>query len=225
MWNDFLSLIYPKRCPCCDNVLIKHEIGICFLCLIDLPKNKNCKDRANPVAKLFWGIAQVHIAISCYPFIKGGKVQKLIHAIKYDGETKTGERLGVELGKEIIEVKELNSVDLIIPIPIHKKTKKKRGYNQSVFIAKGVRFIMNKPIEDNLLVRRKSESSQTNKTRYQRSKAIRDHFVVTDIRKAIDKHVLLIDDVITTGATVEACINALKSIKGVKVSVATLAHS
>lgn len=225
MWKDFLSLIYPNSCPGCKEVLLKNEVGICTFCLSELPKTNYYKDHANPVAKLFWGRIPLEIAVSVYYYSKESKVQNLIHALKYSGKTKIGEILGVELGKEVLKHSKYSKIDLIIPIPLFKKKEKVRGYNQSFFIAKGVARILQLPIENNILVKRTSSATQTDKSRYERWNNIHDHFILRNNRHLENAHILLVDDVVTTGSTIEACSNAFKGIKGLKLSVATLAKA
>ena len=225
MWNEFLSLIYPKTCPGCNEVMIKNEIGICVLCSLDLPKTNYCKDRANPVAKLFWGRLDLEIAISSYYFNKENIIQHLIHALKYKGDKMVGEILGVELGKDIQKVNKYKNIDVIIPVPIHNKKLKNRGYNQSLFIAKGVRKVINVPIIDEILLRHYDGSTQTTKSRFDRWKNVYNNFDIRNNNYLEYKHILLVDDVVTTGATIEACGRSLQSIKGVKLSVATLASA
>ncbi len=225
MWKDFLSLIYPNSCPGCNDVLLKNEVGICTVCLSELPKTNYYKDHANPVAKLFWGRIPLEIAVSVYYYSKESKVQKLIHALKYSGKTKIGEILGVELGKEVLKHSKYSKVDLIIPIPLFKKKEKTRGYNQSFFIAKGVARILKAPIENNILIKKIPSATQTDKSRFERWNNINEHFALRNNKSLENTHVLLVDDVVTTGSTIEACSNAFKGIQGVKLSVATLAKA
>ena len=226
MWNDFLSLIYPRVCPGCREGLMKNEKCICIGCLIELVNNQDCKYHANFVSKILWGRIKFDAAISLCSFSKESKIQKLIYALKYDNQPLIGEVLGVELGKEILKNSVIKGVNMIIPVPLHKKRERKRGYNQSYFIAKGVSKVLKAPINVNVLIKGTYKTSQTNKNRYHRWLNSNDTFLKGCSDYDLEnKHILIVDDVITTGATIENCVSVLKDIKGLKVSIATIAMS
>jgi len=183
------------------------------------------QDIENPIAKLFWGKIKLEMALSAFTFIKKGKVQGLMHELKYKGNTKVGELLGIELGKEFDKAEITDKVDVVVPVPLHKKKLKQRGYNQSEFIAIGVARVLNCEMNTNLLKRMEHSESQTKKSKYERWENVGAAFTLTDSNQYIGKHILLVDDVVTTGATLEACCKKLEEIEGVKLSIGTLASS
>lgn len=177
------------------------------------------------IARVFWGRTKIHSATSFLFFNKGGNVQQLMHALKYKSRKDVGEYAGKLFGMELNSSALFNTIDMVIPVPLHEKKLHQRGFNQSKVIADGIGKAMNKPVENGILVRVVYTSSQTKKSRYERWENVRNAFTVTYPEEIEGKHILLIDDVLTTGATLEACANALLEIEGVKVSVATLAYA
>ncbi len=225
MLRDLINLLYPNLCASCQEVLLKNENVICYNCMLDIPRSYHYQDMENPIAKLFWGKIKLEMALSAFTFVKKGKVQRLIHELKYNGNTKVGELMGIELGKEIDKIEITDKVDVVVPVPIHKKKLKQRGYNQSVFIAIGVAKVLTCEINTTLLKRAERSESQTKKSKYERWENVGSAFTLTDANQYKGKHILLVDDVVTTGATLEACCKKLKEIKGVKLSVGTLASA
>jgi len=223
--KDFLALIFPHVCVACGKPLYKTENCICMLCIYHLPKTNFHLDKENPIAKIFWGRVEIVAAASYYSFTKGGKVQHLIHQLKYKGQKEIGVTLGKLYGIELKESVDFQKVDLIIPVPLHKNKLRKRGYNQSESIAEGLSKGMGIPTNFKSLVRAVASESQTRKSRFNRWKNVESVFQVKDEHPLIGKHILLVDDVITTGSTLEACAQTLIKIPGVSVSVVTLAHA
>jgi ComF family protein len=193
--------------------------------MVDLPRSLYYQDIENPIAKLFWGKIKLEIALSAFTFIKNGKVQRLMHELKYKGNTKVGELMGIELGKEIEKAEITDKVDVVVPVPLHKKKLKQRGYNQSEFIAIGVAKVLDCEMNTDLLQRKQHSESQTSKSKYERWENVGEAFTLTNANQYKGKHILLVDDVVTTGATLEACCKKLKEIEGVKLSVGTLASA
>jgi ComF family protein len=225
MLRGLLNLLYPNLCAACQEVLLNNENVICYNCLLDLPRSLYYQDIENPIAKIFWGKLKLEMAISAFTFTKKGKVQRLIHELKYKGNTRVGELMGIELGKEIDKAKITDKVDVVIPVPLHKKKLKQRGYNQSEFIAIGVSKVLNCEMNTTLLKRIEHSESQTKKSKYERWENVGDAFTLTDENQYIGKHILLVDDVVSTGATLEACCKKLQEIDGVKLSVGALASA
>lgn len=223
MLNDFISLFYPNNCHCCDRVLNKQESAICFICISELPRTNYYQDLENPIAKLFWGRIDLLYGISAFHFNKKGKVQELIHQLKYKKATVVGEVLGIELGRAIEKAQFPLEVDAIVTVPLHLKKLYQRGYNQSDYIANGVCKVINKPIISDSIVRMDFTDSQTKKSRYERWENVEEIFKVKDEKSLEGKHVLVVDDVITTGATIESCCSAILKIPNTKVSVAAVA--
>lgn len=225
MLRSLLNLLYPNLCASCQDVLLKNENVICYNCLVDLPRSLYYQDNENPIAKLFWGKVKLELAMSAFSFIKKGKIQRLMHELKYKGNTQVGEILGIELGKEIAKVENKLKVDIVIPVPLHKKKQKQRGYNQSDFIAMGVAKVLECEMNIDLLKRKEHSESQTRKSKYERWENVGEVFTLKDVNQYSGKHILLVDDVVTTGATLEACCKKLEEIDGVKLSIATLASA
>jgi ComF family protein len=167
----------------------------------------------------------VYSASAFYSFNKEGRVQRLIHQLKYKGKKEIGFFIGKQYGVELKSSPDFNTVNTIIPVPLHPEKLKKRGYNQSEYFAKGLAAIMNTEINTTTLVREKANESQTKKSRYERWKNVEFVFQLKTTAALEGKHILLVDDVITTGATLEACANVLQQIKGVKISIATIAYA
>jgi ComF family protein len=179
----------------------------------------------NIVAQQFWGKINLEAAYSLYYFSKGGKIQSLMHQFKYRGMKQIGNLLGNIAGSQLIKNEQFNSIDLIIPVPLHKKRLGQRGYNQSACFAEGLAEILNAPVEEDNLVRATVTETQTHKSRFARFENMQEVFTVQNPEKLKNKHILLVDDVITTGATLEACGVQLLKIEGVKLSIATIAYA
>jgi len=221
--SDFVSLIYPRICVCCGNSLWRHEQIICTACSFRLPRTNYHLELENPVSRVFHGRVNIESAAAFLLFNKGNKVQRLIHQLKYKGRKDIGIWLGLEYGQVLRYSPFFTCIDLIIPVPLHKKKLMLRGYNQSDLFAAGLSRAMNIPVENKLLVRTRATATQTRKGRYDRWKNVEEMFAIPDSLPLTDKHILLVDDVITTGATLESCIATLRAVKGVRVSVATIA--
>jgi ComF family protein len=221
--NDFFSLIFPRVCMACGINLLKHEECICTFCNYHLPKTNFHLEQDNPVTLLFRGRSPVHSAASLYFFSKGGKVQHMIHQLKYRGQKEIGQYLGKHYGKELLKSPLFNTADVIIPVPLHYKKLRKRGYNQSEYFARGLAESMNISIDVKTLVKTTKTESQTKKTKFKRWENVKEVFNITHSEHLINKHVLLVDDVITTGATLESCMLHLSKIPGIKISIASLA--
>ena len=223
MFNDFLSLIFPQVCYACGRGLLKKENCICLHCFYNLPKTDFHLKKDNPVTKLFWGRTNVQSAASLYEFNEGGKVQNLIHHRKYKGKKEIGFSLGKYYGHLLKTSSMFSCINVIVPVPLHKKTLKKRGYNQSEYFAKGIGEAMEIEIIDNVLIKTATSSSQTKKSRFNRWRNVQDIFTLSSPEKLKGKHILLVDDVVTTGSTIDACTQQLLSITDVKVSAVTIA--
>lgn len=222
--NDFLSLIYPNLCLGCKSVLLKNEQYICTKCLFSIPKTKFHDDDENIVNKLFWGRTNLENATAFCYFHKEGILQKLIHQLKYNGKKEVGYYLGKFLGAELSKSEKFKNIDIIIPVPLHPKRERQRGYNQSEWIAIGIAEIMNKKTNSKLVIRDVYTETQTKKTRDERWKNVQSIFNINKIGLLNGKHILLVDDVITTGATIESCAQTiLEKVPNVKVSIASLA--
>jgi ComF family protein len=222
-FDDFVDLLYPRVCPCCGQNLLNHEKLICNKCLYFIPKTNFHQFKDNPVAQLFWGRINIENATAYYFFDKGSKFQALIHNMKYRGQKEIGYEMGRVFGNELKASDVFNKIDLVIPVPLHARKQKIRGYNQSEWIARGIGERMEKPVDTSTLYREVESETQTNKTRYERWKNVENIFRLKNEDNLKEKHILLVDDVITTGSTLEACAKVILDIENTKVSVATLA--
>ncbi len=223
MINDFFNLIFPKLCCACSATLLKNENTICIDCIVNLPKTNFHLNKENPVNKIFWGRVQIEMATSFYTFSKKSKVQNLLHQLKYKGVKEAGFIVGELFGYELATTEEFKNIDFIVPVPLHKIKMKKRGYNQSEWIAKGISEAMKTPTNLDTLYRKVDSKTQTKKSRYKRWENVGEIFGVSN-EKLDNKNVLLIDDVVTTGATIEACAHVLIK-QNCKVFVATIAYA
>ncbi|MEN8122897.1 MAG: ComF family protein [Bacteroidota bacterium] len=223
-FSDFFNLFFPRKCNHCGNNLDKTEKEVCKRCLFEIPKTKFHTDPDNPVNKTFWGRVNVEFATSGYYFTKKSILQNLLHHIKYHNKKELAFELGKYLGTELSSVENFNECDMIIPVPLHPVKKKKRGYNQSEWIANGLSEKLAIPVNNNILIRHINSKSQTKKNREERWENVRSAFSIKTPENNQPKHVLLVDDVITTGATIEACASLLIEYLNVKVSIASLAY-
>lgn len=224
-FSDLVNFFYPRTCPSCSKVLSQKETTLCLECVSDLPKTNYHKIEENEVFKMFWGRLPINHATSYMYFTKKGKVQNILHNIKYNGYQELGHVLGYWFGQDLKNSSYYKDIDVVIPVPLHYKKEKKRGYNQSDSISKGIAEGLNAN-HDNLSLKRIIHSpTQTKKSRYQRWENVDGIFAVDDCTNIKDKHILLVDDVITTGSTIEACHVALNKCADIKLSVASLAFA
>lgn len=225
LFNDFINLIYPRLCGGCSAPLLRNEHLICTKCLYHIPKTNFHKDTDNHTSQIFWGRVNFVHASSFLYFNKGGIVQRLMHNLKYKGQKKIGFELGKLMGYELKGNHHFEDIDLIIPVPLHSKRERQRGYNQSEWIAKGLSEVMNIPFNTTSLYRSVASVSQTKQKRQDRWENVESIFKLRKSKEISGKHILLIDDVVTTGATLEACANTLLKAEDVKISIATLAYA
>lgn len=223
--TDFLELFFPKLCITCGDRLISQEKYLCLNCWHDLPVTNFHLKSDNKVAQLFWGRVEIENATSFFSYKKGSRYQQLIHFVKYKGLKELGFETGKKFGFALLNDKGFKDIDLVVPVPLHPRKKKKRGFNQSDWIAAGIAETLQKPISEENLYREIFTSTQTQKNRFERWQNVEGIFGVKSPKEFANKHILLIDDVITTGSTLEACAFQLLKIKNVKVSIATLAFA
>ena len=223
--NDVISLLFPELCNGCGRHLFYGEKEICTKCLFDLPFTDYHLFADNRVAKQLWGRLPCNAAMAMLYFKKGTKVQNLIHSLKYKDKTAVGVKLGYLLGERLKLSEQYTTIDLIIPVPLHPKKERTRGYNQSKYIADGIAEVLNVPVSNSHLLRKLATSSQTKKSRYIRYENMQDVFQISNAEELKQLHVLLVDDVITTGATLEACGNSLLTANIAKLSIAAVAFA
>ncbi len=221
--EDLLSLVFPEICNACGKPLHKNENLICNYCKVKLPYTNFHLQVENPIEKVFWGRVPIEKAGAFLYFHKGNRTQQLMHRFKYKGKKEIGELIGAIYGRELTKVNYLASVDMIIPVPLHPDKQKKRGYNQSECFAMGLSNTTEIPCNSNILLRAVASSTQTKKNRFERWQNVETIFKVEHQHLIQNKHILLVDDVITTGATVEACTYTLLKAANCKVSFLALA--
>lgn len=217
--NDLLNLFFPRLCLLCQAPLVAGEEQICLHCARHLPYTHYTDLVTNPVCQLFQGKVSFIAATALLHFQREGSGQKLIHSLKYHGN----KQLGYELGRMAAITYQasglFDTVDLLLPVPLHPKRKKERGYNQSEWIARGIQSVTRTTIDTTSLSRIKKTESQTHKLRSERSKNVADIFRLENADTLKDKHILLLDDVITTGSTLSACAAAIKTVPGIRISI------
>ncbi len=219
---DLIEFFYPTLCITCGNRLVKQEKYLCFDCWNDLPVTNFHLQPGNKVEQLFWGRITIENATAFFSYKKGSNYQHLIHFIKYKGMKELGFETGRRFGFALENSERFKNIDIITPVPLHPLKQKKRGYNQSEWIAKGISNTLKRPVAANNLKRKIHTSTQTRKNRFERWENVENIFGINDPGEFEGKHVLLIDDVVTTGSTLEACASQLLKIDNVKVSIATL---
>jgi len=225
LWDDFISLLFPRLCYACGNQLMRNENLICTECFVVIPRTNYHFIEDNPVAQLFWGRCLIEKAAAFSYYNKGSRIRKLIHNLKYNGIREIGYDLGRLYGLSLKTSGFINDIDIIIPVPLHPMKKRIRGFNQSETISMGIADATHLPVDIKSLARVLVSATQTKRSRYERWTNVEGIFQVLDSQTIMGKHVLLVDDVITTGSTIESCTNELLKIEGVKVSVVALAFA
>ena len=221
--KDFISLIYPQLCLACGQGLVTSENSVCISCLYKLPYTSYHLQPDNKVMKQFWGRVEVLAATAFLYFKKGSLVQKLMHQLKYHNQQEVGIVLGKLYGKNLRDVEVYSNADVIVPVPLHKTRFKKRGYNQSEQFAIGLAEAMNIKVDTSILIRQYASETQVNKSRYNRYTNMADVFVAYYQNKY--KKIILVDDTITTGATLEACTIALQKVGYKQINIVGIAFS
>lgn len=223
MFHDLINLFYPRLCNICEQELLKNEPVICATCIHDLPVTTYHLYNENPVQKVFYGRVEIENATALLEFHKKSGVQRLIHQLKYKGQQEIGSFLGKWMGAQILENNTFPGVEMVIPVPLHRKKLKQRGYNQVEKFGRELSIALQVPYIDTALVKKSFSSTQTIKARLARWGNMEESFVLADPAVVANKHILLVDDIITTGATLEACATVLKEAGDVKISIATMA--
>lgn len=221
--TDFWELFFPRCCAICGKRLLGSEEQLCFHCLSALPRTQFHLSEENELAQSLWGKLAIVRAGAFLHYAKGGSVQRLLYELKYYGNSRLGRFLGRCMATELLPCGFFDGMDWIIPVPLHAKKRKLRGYNQSEMLAEGLSWVSRVPMLQKVVVRRQFTETQTRKGNYERWENVKDAFEYTSCVDLRNKHVLLVDDVWTTGATLVACADALKGIPGLQISILTLA--
>ncbi len=223
MFNAIINLFFPKVCYACSYLLTDNELHICTTCRHNLPVASYHFENNNTVEKVFYGRIKLEQATALLRFEKKGIVQQLLHNLKYRGHETISKILGEWLGNELKTIEAYNNIDAVIPVPLHRNKLRKRGYNQVAKFGIEIAKSLNAEYIDNVLIKTTATKTQVFKKRISRWNNTNEIFSVTNTNDIEGKHILLVDDIITTGATIEACANMLYKAKNIKISVATMA--
>lgn len=223
-FHSFWSLLFPRCCVVCGSPLSRGEECLCTCCNINLPRTGFHLRKDNPVECLFWGrIPGLKRASSFLFYRKGSDFRRILHLLKYGGYKELGEVMGRYMAAELSSGGFFDGVDMIIPVPLHRKKQKLRGYNQSEWIARGIASVTGIPLCAECMIREKNTETQTRKSTFERWENVEGIFRLCDTVHFEGKYVLLVDDVLTTGATTVACASAFARVSGIRISVLTLA--
>lgn len=217
-----LHLVFPHVCAGCGSDVLPTEQALCLRCLDALPQTRFQEHAGNPVEKIFWGRLPLVAATAQYYFTKESGMQRLMHQFKYRGNKELGIFLGRQMGKSLIETSRFSTIDALVPLPLFNAKERKRGFNQATVLCEGIADVLQKPLFKNNVIRTAHTESQTKKNRMERWQNMEGRFDVMKAHNLSGKHLLLVDDVVTTGATLEACGRALLEVAGVRLSIATL---
>ena len=223
--SDLIDIIFPRSCAVCGKTLSGGEKELCLNCLMELPRT-GAYIADNEMEKQFYGILAIERAASYISYSKGSPYNNLIHRIKYDDRPESGTRMAAAAATELMQEGFFEGIDVIIPLPLSKKKKRQRGYNQCDYIAKGISSVTGIAIDTKSVIRHIANETQTHKRRDERWENVQGIFSVINPEALNNKHVLLVDDVLTTGATIASCGNAiLAEATNVKLSIFTLARA
>ena len=223
MFQSLINLFFPKVCAGCESFLLQNENVICTSCRHEIPLTNHHKNTINEALNKFYGKVPVENALAFLYFHKKGIVQEMIHKLKYKGHQEIGNVIGEWCAEELKENSWLKTIDILVPVPLHSKKLRKRGYNQVSSFGKALSKVWNIPFDETILIRNVYSKTQTKKNLLGRTEVIQNIFDVNSLDKLHNLHFLLIDDVITTGSTLEACSRALLKIPNAKVSILCMA--
>ena len=218
-----LDFISPRLCVVCGHRLAPTERSLCGVCLFHLPRTDfHQKPLDNPMAQLFWGLAPIEKAAALFYYHPHSETAQLVYRLKYNNRPDIGEDMGHVMACQLQTTDFFSDIDILLPVPLANKRLRQRGYNQSEQLAIGISDITHLPIVSKVLRRKHFQQSQTTLNRWQRQENVTDTFQLKEEHLLQGKHVLLIDDICTTGATLIACANVLKDIEDIRISVLTL---
>lgn len=222
--QDLFNLFYPETCAACGATLLRNEKILCIPCLAEMPLTGFHLDPENEVARMFWGRVPFRMASSFMLFTRGSRYRHILHELKYRGREDAGYFFGKMFGFALKDT-DFATADLIHPVPLHPARFRQRGYNQSALIAEGMAETLGVPLATDLISRRVDSLTQTRRHRYERWENVRHIFRCDRPDRLVNRHVILVDDVITTGATLEACASCIAPLRGLSVSLASLAYA
>lgn len=223
--QSFLHLFFPHTCEGCGRGLIEENHFLCARCAHHLPETNFFSLRGNPVEQLFYGRIPVTHAGAAYYFTKHSLLQHLMIQLRYRNNPEAGYFLGRMIGAQLAKEAAFAAIDLLVPLPLNPKKEFKRGYNQAALICDGINAVWKRPVLRNAIERTRFTETQTKQNRISRWQNMEGVFIATDPQLLHNKHILLVDDVITTGATLEACGQAILTVDGTRLSIAAAAYT
>ncbi|PSR12691.1 MAG: ComF family protein [Bacteroidetes bacterium] len=221
--HDFVHLFYPRLCLGCGHNLPPAAELLCVTCQYQLPQTEQHLSAENAFTDIFLGRIKLETGAALYYFSKSGRVQHLIHQLKYEHKPEIGTQLGLQYGRQLKEQPHFQTIDAVVPVPLHPQKQHQRGYNQAAEFGKGIAEGLAIPLWPEALARDLYTSTQTKKSRLDRIENVLAAFTLNQPQLLAGKHLLLVDDVLTTGATLEACATRILEAPGAKVSMVTLA--
>ena len=222
--NSLLHILFPHVCDGCGSDIVDEESSLCMKCIAEMPETNFHLHANNPVEKIFWGRLPIISATAQYYFVKESLMQRLMHQLKYKGNKELGKQLGRLMGYELQKTNRFNKPDFLVPLPLFASKEKRRGYNQATVLCEGIAEVMNIEIARDVIVRTQHTETQTKKGRIERWQNMEGKFEMTKPGKIQNKNILLVDDVITTGATLEACGHELLKASP-KLSIVSLCYA
>ena len=222
--NSILHILFPHVCDGCGSDIIDEESSLCMKCIAEMPETNFHLHANNPIEKIFWGRLPIINATAQYYFIKESLMQHLMHQLKYKGNKELGKQLGRLMGYDLQKTSRFKTVHYLVPLPLFPSKEKRRGYNQATILCEGIAEVMDVEILRDVIARTQFTETQTRKGRIERWQNIEGKFELMRPEKIADKNILLVDDVITTGATLEACGHELLQASP-KLSIATLCYA
>ena len=221
-WTKLLDFIAPRHCVVCGQRLTATESGICSVCMLHLPRTAyQFFPDDNPMVQQFWHLSPVRQAVAFIHYEPHSEVAQIVYDLKYHDRPDIGEDMGRLMANEVQMAHYLDDVDVLLPVPLSRKRRRQRGYNQSEQLALGIHDITNIPIVRKAVIRKHFRQSNTQLSRHERQQNVDDMFLLRDATPLQNKHVLLIDDICTTGSTLIACANAISHVPGIRISVLT----
>jgi ComF family protein len=221
--HNLLHLFFPHVCAGCGSDILDDKHELCLRCLSNLPVTNFFSQRGNPVEQMFYGRLPLRTGAAGYFFTKDSLIQILLHQLKYKGNKEIGFYLGRVLGQFLLKSDDFADVDAMIPLPLNPRRERKRGYNQATALCNGIASVWNKPVIERGVIRKVYTETQTKRGRINRWENMEGVFSVPDASVLQNQHLLLVDDVVTTGASLEACGSEILTVPGTTLSIATLA--
>jgi ComF family protein len=222
--DSLLNVLFPHICDGCGTDIIDEKSNLCIQCIAGMPETNFHLHANNPIEKIFWGRLPVIHATAQYYFIKESLIQRLMHQLKYRGNKELGKQLGRLMGYDLQQSERFNKIEFLVPLPLFPSKEKKRGYNQATILCEGISEVTGIEIAKDIIIRTQHTDTQTKKGRIERWKNMEGKFELVNPEKIRNKSILLVDDVITTGATLEACGQELAQTSA-KVNIATLCYA